>query len=202
MILMRSEHSAEQLLRPKLLPLLTPLQCRKIVSLVKHLIEILSSDEVALDGRHSPAIYSRFLSTLLDKYYTTSLQNDIRSSDIYPQYRDNRELTPPHAFLWPDIPSVEGTPIPEAEQPAIHAMHVVREQAGEAEMDFSLSHFVQSTLPPTDPAPDESTHASVPPSLEGTYHGYTIDTIHQWQQPFNYAAMLDVAYVPYPFAGR
>lgn len=159
--------------------------------MVKNLIDILGSDAVALDGRHSPAIYHRFLSALLDKYYTPSLQSDISPAEIYPQYRENREITPPYAFLWPDIPSQEGTPVPEVEQPVVHATHKVREQAGEAEMDFSISHFVQSTMLPV---LGEASTMTVPPASSTGMFNESFDAARHWQEPFNFASILDIMY--------
>lgn len=40
----------------------------EIIESVYQLIDVLKSKEVALDGRHTPALYSRFLATLLAKY--------------------------------------------------------------------------------------------------------------------------------------
>ncbi|KIP09516.1 hypothetical protein PHLGIDRAFT_317160 [Phlebiopsis gigantea 11061_1 CR5-6] len=180
------------LLRPKLLPLLTPAQCRIIVDLVKRLIEILGSDEVKLDERHSPAIYARFLSNLLTKYYTPSLQNNINTADPQPQYGLDHEIISPHGFIWPDIPLVEGAPALENVRPVPHTSRIVREQAGEAEMDFSLSHFVQSTMSPMcNPPPAQAPQAA---SFEMGGLFDSSDAMHHWQQPFDYAAMLGVAY--------
>ena len=129
--------------------------------LVEKLIGILSSDDVALDGKHSPAVYAKFLSTLLGKYYTPSLQQDVKtaSSEIMAQYQPLREQTPPYAYSWPDTPSLVGTP--EDDQGSAedlpddsYAEHVVRQLAGEAEMDFSLQHFVRSTISAPLPTPD------------------------------------------------
>ena len=131
------------------------------MTLVEKLIEILSCDDVALDGKHSPAVYAKFLSNLLEKYYTPSLQQDIKtaSSEITPQYQPSREQSPPYSYSWPDTPSMIGTPeddhtsagdLPEAS----YTEHVVRQLAGEAEMDFSLQHFVRSTISAPLPTPD------------------------------------------------
>lgn len=137
-----------QLLRPKFLPLLDLSQCATIVTSVSRLITILSSEDVALDGRHSPAVYSKFLSTLLRKYYTPSLQQNIRhaSPDIMPLYHENREQTPPYIYYWPDIPSSMGNlDKPNAEGRDCPSRHTVRQEVGELEMDFSPQHFIRST---------------------------------------------------------
>ena len=146
-----------QLLRPKFLPLLTPEQCAMIGIRVEKLITILASDDVALDGKHSPALYSRFLASLLEKYYTPALRQNIQAitGDILAQYQPYREQTPPYTYLWPD------TVVPVADASGTGGLldideqfwgeidfnfgHVVRQEAGEAEMDFSPQHFVRST---------------------------------------------------------
>lgn len=120
------------------------------MNLVRKLIQILSSDAVVLDGRHAPALYSKFLSTLLDKHYTPAIHQEVTSSEIYSQYQENREATPPHVFSWPDVPAVsEPAPLPVHMTDAVAEtlLHVVRQQVGDADMDFSLSHFVSSSLP-------------------------------------------------------
>ncbi|KAI0915948.1 hypothetical protein AcV5_003413 [Taiwanofungus camphoratus] len=54
------------LLRPQFLPLLDVSQQSMIVDNVATVISILGSKDVALDNRHSPALFSRFLSSQLD----------------------------------------------------------------------------------------------------------------------------------------
>lgn len=181
------------LLRPKLLPLLDSVQCREIIQQVKQLIDILGSDAVALDGRHSPALYSKFLDNLLEKYYTPALRERINSAESPSQHPEGDGQQPPQeTFSWPDIPSHEPTPAPEDDhQMGGSGSTVVREQAGEAEMDFSLTHFVESALPPANPAPPESlwqTH-DVPANSAGLYG---VEAMQQWQYPFGYPVMFDL----------
>ncbi|KAJ3545622.1 hypothetical protein NM688_g5606 [Phlebia brevispora] len=174
------------LLRPKFLPLLDPPQCAMIITLVSRLISILSSEDVALDGRHSPAVYSKFLSTLFKKYYTPSLQRDVKSMspEILPQYDEERAQTPPYIYYWPDIPSVAGTPdaasvLDVSDHDSHPHRYVVRQQVGEAEMDFSLQHFVRSTILPqaaiTEPYPSE--HGR--PVMSAVY--YAPQVPEQWE---------------------
>lgn len=164
-------HRNNQLLRPKFLPLLEPSQCGTIVNLVQKLIQILSSDAVVIDGRHAPALYSKFLSTLLDKHYTPAIHQEVTSSEIYSQYQENREVTPPHVFSWPDVPAVsEPLPLPNGMTDADTEtlLHVVRQQVGDADMDFSLSHFVSSSLPSHQVPSFQELPLEVP---EYPYHG-------------------------------
>lgn len=120
---------------------------------MQKLIKILASEDVALDGKHSPAVYSKFLSSLFSKYYTPALERSIRSTppDIVPQYQQERVQTPPHLYAWPDAPPLVDSPgssgdldieSRNSDSPA----HVVFQQVGEVEMDFSLQHFVRSTI--------------------------------------------------------
>ncbi|KAF7338357.1 Rab-GAP TBC domain-containing protein [Mycena venus] len=69
------------LLRPRFLPLLKEDTQRDIVRLVSRLINVLRSDGVALDGRHTPALYSRFLSSLLAKYNVFPQRDDSPPAD-------------------------------------------------------------------------------------------------------------------------
>lgn len=56
-----------KMLRPQFAAALEPSQSTKIVQLVTHLAEVLASSQVAIDDRHSPRLYSRFLTGLIAK---------------------------------------------------------------------------------------------------------------------------------------
>ncbi|KAJ8700225.1 hypothetical protein PTI98_003271 [Pleurotus ostreatus] len=133
-------------LRPKLLPLLDEGQYQGIVSLVGQLIDVLGSKEVALDGRHTPALYSRFLSSLLAKHRpkkseaTDTIMND--DLKIYPQYPADRQQTPPNQFSWPDTTEYRGDVSPPSQSDLPDG--TVFQQSGEATMDFSLTYFMRS----------------------------------------------------------
>src|SRR5258708_22550260 len=43
-------------------------QCQRVIQLIERLIETLRSKQVAVDERHAPMLYSRFLATLLAKH--------------------------------------------------------------------------------------------------------------------------------------
>ncbi|EPQ58370.1 hypothetical protein GLOTRDRAFT_35883 [Gloeophyllum trabeum ATCC 11539] len=139
------------LLRPKCKPLLEPNQEQIIVHEVGRLIEILGSKEVALDGRHTPMLYSRFLSSLLAKYdhsraarnthYAASSYSPT-TGEIQPQYHQERDPTPPHMFYWPDTSQVSGMDQSAQEFPS----GTVYQQSGEADMDFSMNHFLQTVV--------------------------------------------------------
>lgn len=145
------------LLRPKFLPLLEERQQREIIILVSRLIDVLSSRDVALDGRHTPALYSKFLSSLMERHnvkalYTTSdFAGPFTSS-----YEPARSFTPPHLSSWPDTSFIDpSTPTitPEFTDGLIFQQH------GEAEMDFSLNHFVR-TVTQNFPSPSLSSPES------------------------------------------
>ncbi|KAF9453200.1 hypothetical protein P691DRAFT_801540 [Macrolepiota fuliginosa MF-IS2] len=132
------------LLRPKFLPLLDERQQREIIFLVTRLIEVLSSRDVALDGRHTPALYSRFLSSLMERHNAKTMRLSQKSSELstYPgQYGSDRPFTPPHLSSWPDtsfINTTSPTFVPDFTDGLIF------QRTGEAEMDFSLNHFVRT----------------------------------------------------------
>ncbi|KAJ4480604.1 fungal-specific transcription factor domain-containing protein [Lentinula edodes] len=138
------------LLRPKLLPLIDENLQEEIILTVKRLIHVLGSEDVALDGRHTPALYSKFLVNLLSKYNARSNRRSETPPDgirFHPQFNDERHTSPPG---WPDIQQVGGLP----ETGAAHTLSeyepgIVYQQAGDADMDFSLGHFVRivSELP-------------------------------------------------------
>ncbi|KAJ4488126.1 fungal-specific transcription factor domain-containing protein [Lentinula aciculospora] len=129
------------LLRPKLLPLLDENTQAEIVLTVERLIGVLGSEDVALDGRHTPALYSRFLVNLLSKYNTHSNRRSETPPDdirFHPQYNEERPASSPPG--WPDIPSENVAPQAlSSYQPGI-----VYQEAGDADMDFSLGHFVRT----------------------------------------------------------
>ncbi|KIK59748.1 hypothetical protein GYMLUDRAFT_44187 [Collybiopsis luxurians FD-317 M1] len=133
------------LLRPKLLPLLDENTQEDIIFTVKRLIDVLGSTDVALDGRHTPALYSRFLIGLILKYNTRSSARSATPPDglrFHPQYNNERHESPPG---WPDI---QHTASPSETAPGAvlsnYEPGVVYQEVGDADMDFSLGHFVRT----------------------------------------------------------
>ncbi|KAI0693284.1 hypothetical protein BC835DRAFT_1088575 [Cytidiella melzeri] len=144
------------LLRPKFLPLLTTEQCASVVGLVQSLIEILSSEDVALDRRHAPALYSKFLSNLLEKYLTPRMRANASLKQVSEQEnpaQSQQEPTPLDYYSWPDTNVHIASPKPlgaeytnaASSAPYEDRNHVARQMIGEPDMDFSLTHFVEST---------------------------------------------------------
>ncbi|CAE6434410.1 unnamed protein product [Rhizoctonia solani] len=62
-----------KMLRPQFAAARERSQSQNIISLVTRLTEVLGSNEVAIDDRHSPRLYSRFLSGLIQKHAQGSM---------------------------------------------------------------------------------------------------------------------------------
>ncbi|KAF8522542.1 hypothetical protein JB92DRAFT_2887791 [Gautieria morchelliformis] len=68
-----------KLLRPRFASVLESHQKDDIINLVGRLIDVLQSDKVAIDDRHTPKLYARFLAGLLERH--TSSHRSSRSSE-------------------------------------------------------------------------------------------------------------------------
>lgn len=146
-------------MRPKFLPLLSEAKHREIIIVVRNLIAVLGS--TALDGRHTPALYARFLSSLLAKYDVSSPLDDCPGSPnedvkFVPQYRQERQQTPPNLYTWPDTSTLAQEDVALA-GPSGSATGMIYQQSGEADMDFSLTHFIRTVTQdgPQYPSPQE-----------------------------------------------
>jgi hypothetical protein len=122
-------------------------QQKNIIASVRTLIQVLGSKSVALDGRHTPALYSRFLSSQLARHNVptdsdSDADSSLRTEAIIPQYRQHRRQTPPHLYAWPDTGNIQ------QHHPVAHVTNsqsgVVFQQYGEADMDFSVQHFMNT----------------------------------------------------------
>ncbi|KAF5365588.1 hypothetical protein D9758_003209 [Tetrapyrgos nigripes] len=118
------------LLRPKFLPMLDHNTQEDIKFTVTRLIEVLSSKEVALNDRHTPALYSRFLKSLLVKY---DIQVDVRTPMGEPD-------PSAHTYSWPDIAQTESPP--GRSYPTQYDTGFVYQQS--ADVDFSINNFVRT----------------------------------------------------------
>ncbi|KAK0210684.1 fungal-specific transcription factor domain-containing protein, partial [Desarmillaria ectypa] len=127
------------LLRAKFLPLLSQEVQEEIIYIVNKLIRVLASDKVALDGRHTPALYSQFLANLMAK----NIPN--LRTPAYPESDHNLDLTfgsgdlqvpPQNEFSWPDIRYSESPPSANAE-----SGDTIPHRTRETDMDFSLGNF-------------------------------------------------------------
>jgi transcriptional regulatory protein LEU3 len=112
---------------------------------VSRLVDVLGSDGVALDGRHTPALYSRFLSSLLSKYNVLPPRDPdsppTREAKFYPQYGTDRADTPPHGYFWPDIAYGNNvSPLPSEGSDDF----LIYQRAEDPDMDLSLTHFIRT----------------------------------------------------------
>ena len=125
---------------------------QEIVFSVSRLVEILGHNDVALDGRHTPALYSRFLASLIFRHSLTL--SDMTA--FSPEHSSSSEpetshSTPQEGFYWPDIRQ----PNPTSENaPSRFGTDNFLPDQGRYLMDFSLSHFIKTVTehapPPTD----------------------------------------------------
>jgi hypothetical protein len=143
--------------------LLNDTELKEILLCVTNLIQVLGSRDVALDGRHTPALYSRFISSLLKEYcpkaYLPMVQDTLASSHHggnSPRSSDGHEpQTDAYYSSWPDVSSVadsHSTPEHISMTPGM-----VYQRHGDPEMDFSLNHFVRTVsqgMPQPVGAPD------------------------------------------------
>ncbi|TFL07626.1 fungal-specific transcription factor domain-containing protein, partial [Pterulicium gracile] len=176
-------------LRPKFMPLLCNTQQRNIVVTVEHLISVLGSSDVALDCRHTPAIYSKFLLNQLNRYrpseasvYRPDSNWEMGDLEFVPQYHQTREQSPPNAYLhsWPDSDANFPAGSPGSSTPGSdHYSGVVYQRHGEAEIDFSINHFVAtvSGSPPSGQSNFQTNYSSTStltgwdqePQVRGTF---------------------------------
>lgn len=92
-----------KMLRKDPVPLLDEEQCQRVIELIERLIEALRSKQVAVDERHAPMLYSRFLSNLLAKH-------KIVEEEPQPQLNGQRAAAPAGADAVPASPSIEIVP--------------------------------------------------------------------------------------------
>ncbi|KAF8654088.1 hypothetical protein AX16_003621 [Volvariella volvacea WC 439] len=121
------------LLRPRFVVFLNAQQQEVIIHTVRRLIEVLGSEAVNIDDRHTPALYSKFLQSLLAKHHPIGgFHNSLEIAATSSSQAEHRQETPPNGYSWPDIQFPDG------------ATSTTQVQFTESEMDFSLSHFVQA----------------------------------------------------------
>jgi transcriptional regulatory protein LEU3 len=156
-----------------------------IIGDVESLINVLGSRDVALDGRHTPALYSRFLSSLLAKHrdhcqlnypkptFKSEFPPDVQlnclngSGEQFPGNTDEHVLPPvASSYTWPDrVPSnyytgAENGSMVINEDLQAHAYAV---QPSGMDMDLSLNHFVRTVAQGFSPWPTTS--------VDSTYWG-------------------------------
>ncbi|KII88984.1 hypothetical protein PLICRDRAFT_53481 [Plicaturopsis crispa FD-325 SS-3] len=152
------------LTRPRLQALIDGPTKARIVAIVHQLIHVLGSDEVALDNRHTPALYARFLWSLLVRH---GLANP--SAETAPQ--DETLGLQARAYSWPDTSHVSAaTPAAAAAGDGSY----VYQLSGEADMDFSIERFRETLSPTTssiayDAVPFSQQYESAPGQLAGVW---------------------------------
>ncbi|EIN06539.1 hypothetical protein PUNSTDRAFT_72698 [Punctularia strigosozonata HHB-11173 SS5] len=133
-----------KLLRPEFAILRTPQDEHEILEVISRLIQILSSPEIALDDRHAPKLYARFLAGLLTKH---------RQDGMVPQ--DRQTPQPPHH----QVQYGTGNPGGHQMQPsASNQIYSLSQQQGAygGGQDYGAQQMsLHSSLPPVMLAPPE-----------------------------------------------
>jgi transcriptional regulatory protein LEU3 len=112
-----------------------------IIYLVCELINALSSKDVALDGQHSPALYSQFLSSLLANCNPRSDVDIFAPVDIVSHgHGGKHRQTPPRprsntSFL------LKGQVV---DKPVCFGAYTMGQQLEESNVDFDIQHFMQT----------------------------------------------------------
>lgn len=144
-----------QLFRPRFRHLLSSTAQHEIVMLVSRLVSVLGSSDVALDRRHTPALYSRFLSSLMVRHSlvgsnTNSPNND--DSTLPSNYLSaSRQFSPPEQLFWPDVPRSNSSSA--SHTPDLPTASDYQFKSGSMGMDFSLPYFIKTltSQPPASP---------------------------------------------------
>ena len=137
-------------MRPEFLPLLDESLHEGIIQDVEGLINVLGSTDVALDGRHTPALYSRFLSSLLAKHrdnYSFAFSDSRpphNEPTLYRPWSYDQQVIPQDGdailYTWPDVIPAGGFPAIANEDGLVFQTQDVMQQCG-VEMDLSLAYF-------------------------------------------------------------
>lgn len=107
----------------------------------------MGSEGVALDGRHTPSLYARFLSSLLAKHTSTPRdalgkphlsEDDLQTPS---QCAKGRLLSPASYFSWPDI-EVDTQQLENGGNLA--GFGDFTQGGANADMDLSFSHFLRT----------------------------------------------------------
>ncbi|KAF8902075.1 hypothetical protein CPB84DRAFT_1746799 [Gymnopilus junonius] len=124
------------LFRPRYVPLLDDSLRKEIISMVSHLVMVLGSPDVALDVKHTPALYSRFLASLMVDHNLVPDHVNVLSRK---SYREDRHSTPSNGFSWPDVPNTDSSSEDDFSQPRGFVG-----QGQQIPLDFSLSNFMRA----------------------------------------------------------
>lgn len=160
-------------MRPKFLHLLDEQRQKAIIQDVGDLIKVLGSKDVALDGRHTPALYSRFLSSLLAKHSCrphSRSESPPNEPEFYPQYQADCQVTPPHTYSWPDIIHTEDTGSTSQHNGDFLTQGEIY-QRSDTDMDLSLSHFLKTVTQGFPPQASGTQIMNCPESLSWEFGG-------------------------------
>lgn len=136
-----------QLFRPKFIALLAETEIKEIVLSVITLIQILGSPDVALDGRHTPALYSRFILSLLKEWCPRAYRPMIQEASAPSHAGSSPSTSGAHGSQseayyanWPSVPSnARSSGTPDSTDMMGPGMAYQRQVD-----DFSLTHFVKT----------------------------------------------------------
>jgi hypothetical protein len=124
-----------KMLRKEPVPLLDEEQHQRVIELIERLIETLRSKQVAVDDRHAPMLYSRFLSNLLAKHKVAKEE---------PQPHLNGEKAAP-----PTASSTTQRASAAAEVPASPSIEIVPPEPDEGDADMQNFDNVFDVFDPT-----------------------------------------------------
>lgn len=169
------------LLRPKFGPLLNEPEKGEVVGTVSNLINVLGSPDICIDGKHAPALYSRFLSTLLRQHCPKPLLDACTSSNAFsggsPSGSDGYDRGgSDYGSSWPDVSGASGG---HSSGGSDLSSGMVYHQHGDPAMDFSLNHFVKTVT-----NQNFSARAMVPDvQFMGPIQAPQMDGWRGWQEP-------------------
>lgn len=112
--------------------------------MVSRLVMVLGSPDVALDVKHTPALYSRFLASLMVDHSLVSNNADMPSYRCHGSSNDypgDRHSTPSDGFPWPDVPNSNK---PSEEDFSCQPSGCESQAHHEIPLDFSLSNFMRA----------------------------------------------------------
>ncbi|KAF8589368.1 hypothetical protein K439DRAFT_1628805 [Ramaria rubella] len=122
-----------KLLRPRFASIIERHQQDDIITLVSRLVDVLQSNEVAIDERHTPKLYARFLNSLLERH-TSGRRSSHGSIPIYEEPEEPTSFAvtieqpeqilqaEPHSYMHPIFHAPIVTP-PSPRNLAAQSMH-------------------------------------------------------------------------------
>lgn len=107
-----------KLLQPRFASHLSPETCAEIKGLVQKVVELLSSEDIAIDERHGPGLYARFLRNLLQSPVLRQGPRHLRmtkSAGATPELSDHTSLAPMLDYPSPVRSGGSLSPLPSQE---------------------------------------------------------------------------------------